>query len=244
VAVEATAATTDPAVIRRARQTHRERPRRPGVVVCATLGLFLAGACSSGGGARPAQPAAGTTVVATDAATTALRGAVTAMRQESSFRFSGRISQASGATQVVGEFQAPDRVHLVVTASQGTTAEYISIGSTVYVKNASTGKWVNRFQSPASANTSDPRVTFDAVAQAQQVTASGDGYDFTLPAPAVALLVTGLGSGVAVSGHLKPTPGGIGHLDLRITSPKAQLQETDDYQNLGSGPAVVQPPVG
>jgi hypothetical protein len=145
---------------------------------------------------------------------------------------------------VVGEFQAPDRLHETVTPPKGSPVELVFIGPRAFVKDPRSGAW--RSRPSAGPATSDPRAAFEVLNQTTDVRLTEGAYRFTLPPNATASLARLLGGAATpngATGTLTLTGPAIGQLTIDLPgSPTVHLTIT--YRDPGAAPPVQQPTVG
>ena len=194
--------------------------RRLGIV--ALLALPLAGCAGSSHGTAPAAGEAAAT----------LRTAARAMRQSPGYRFAAHVVVGPGASDVTGEFQAPDRVHTLLS-ERGATVESVFLGNQAFVRDRS-GRWVDRLQAPAAGT--DPRASFDAVAAATGVTLVGDEYRFTLTGDAARRLA----KASKVQGRARV----VGGVVTRLEYDAGTLHVAIDYRDVGGPVTVDRPQLG
>ena len=164
------------------------------------------------------------------------------MATASSYRFNASITVQNVTTKVVGEFQAPDRIHETIGTATATVAETIFVGGQVFVHDPATHVW-HPAQKPAGASSTDPRLAFTVVQQAQNVTASGSTMTFTLPAAAVSQLLQAAPGDKVGEAHGAATlaAGGLSHLELTVPSAQRTVRVSLDYADIGSAPPVTAP---
>ena len=220
--------------------------RRSTWLVPATL---LAAAALGGCGGRAPQ-SSGASASQPQTAPRAVPGAASliaatrAMETASSYRFAGSVSVASSTTRVAGEFEAPDRVHELITTPQGATVEVVFAGPQVFVRDRATGRWSPERGTGAAA--SDPRHAFLMLEQATSVAETGDGSTFTFALPA-----TAASEFADVSGHAPAATAGQGSatvaggvlstLRYDIAAPTARVDVLLTYTDVGHAPPVSLP---
>ena len=222
--------------------TTTDRRRGPGrhwilaVAAVAAAGGLVFAACSD----DPRRAAEGEES-ARARATAELRGAAAAMQQAGGFRFDATIASGGTTTRVVGHFEAPDRVHQVVTVAGHPTAEAVFIGRQAFVKDPATGTFRNRVQ-PPPAGTADPRAAFAALAQARGVSREGTTWRFSLPEQAARLLLQGPATGPGLAGDAHVEGGRLKTLAYRSSGPRP-VEVSVTYSDVGTAPPVAEPAV-
>lgn len=218
------------------------RPSRgPLRVVAGAVGLALAtglclGACT---GATPSGNASAVTK-----AKSGLEAAVAAMQRASSFSFTGAVGPQRAPVHLSGQFTAPDREHLVVSAGNGTTTELVFAGKQAYVKTTA-GTWVNKLSNGSAP--ADPRQLFHALDAASSVTMRDtDGsttYSFLLPATAASALggTQAASSSSHVQGTARVVHGRLADLSLRWGAGATLLEADVSYTMVDTTPPVVTP---
>lgn len=217
-----------------------------GLTVVGLAALVLAtGACGSG--AATSAPVAGQSTAAVSPATTALRSAAHTLAGAADFTFASTVTVGPSSSQVAGQFQAPDIVHLTVRGATPGTTEVLFVRSKSYVR-ATDGTWQNRLT--PSAGSADPRSTFDVVDTATSVAAvasatPGDTtFTFRLSPTAAARIVqgTGAGAGSSLTGTAVVRNGHLAGLTLRSTSGGSPLTVSIAYSAVGTTPPIPVPP--
>ena len=105
-----------------------------------------------------------------------------------SYRFNAVVTLGSSVTRLVGEYQAPDRLHEVVTAPGGGGADVIFVGPQPFVLDPRSGRWT---KGRPGAPLPDPRQAFRVLDSAEHVEASGGTLRFELPVRAARQLNPG-----------------------------------------------------
>lgn len=175
------------------------------------------------------------------AATKALTDATRKMQQAPSYSFDATITVGQTKTNVKGEFQAPDRLHQVVTAPGAAIVEIISVGSQVFVKDPTTGMWHNQ---PGSAQQGsiDPRAAFEALAKATNIDEEYGLYEFELTGEAARIAPGASGKkGEKAKGTAKLAGKRVSMLELRAPGNNPIVMRIS-YANFGSA-TPVEPPV-
>jgi hypothetical protein len=165
------------------------------------------------------------------------------MQAARGFTYQGSIDVSGSATQILGQFAAPDSDHLVVTAANGSKTELLFVNGRSFVKKAA-GSWSSdKFN--GSTSLSDPRSLFAVLDQATDVTsrsaANGDVYTFVLPPTAASALFPGSTAPV-VEGTATVHDGDLAVLVLRMTRSGVSATTSISYAAIGSIPALPQPP--
>lgn len=188
-------------------------PRTAVIVPVAVLAFILTAmvAASSGHHGRPS---------------TALARAARTMQTTSAYRFTARVSAAGSTTTIAGEYQAPDRIHEVITPPRGRPVEATFGG---------------KAQGSGNANSqADPREAFAVLAQATNVkaahlkVANGSSYTFDLPTAASAKLLSTTQSVKAARGQATIGRAGIVHLSFHFVQGSHLVDVAIDYRDIGS----------
>lgn len=160
------------------------------------------------------------------------------MQSASGYRFSALVDVASSRITVTGEFQAPDRIHEVVTSPGGVRAEALLVGTDSFVRDAATGRW---HRTATASTATDPRTAFSVLRQATGVTLAGGRYVFSLPAEATARLLAGGSSGGPGSGTAVLAGGVIASLQISLSQAGRPVTVSLQYSSVGSAPPVTAP---
>jgi hypothetical protein len=162
------------------------------------------------------------------------------MQHAPNFSFDATVIASKSTTRLVGQFDAPDHEHLVLTTSKGTSSELLFIGSKTYVRNA-TGAWQDAFGRVTGS--SNPRAAFGALAGsschsvALPSRSPGTRYECTLTAHNASAILQGATARGLVKGSV--TVNGVGISDLSLHGKGFAM--VIDYTNVGTTPPV-QPP--
>jgi hypothetical protein len=169
-----------------------------------------------------------------------LKTAIAAMQRAPNFSFDATVIASHSATRLVGQFEAPDREHLLLTPSRGTSDELLFIGSKTYVRSAS-GTWQDALGGVTGS--SNPRAAFAALAGAPCRPAPlRDGspatrYSCTLTARNATSIVRGSAANGPVLCSVTLNAGSISGLRLRGKGFDAMIS----YASVGTTPPVPQP---
>lgn len=165
------------------------------------------------------------------------------MQAASGYAFTAVVDVGSSRVGVSGEFQAPDRIHEVITSPSGARAEEVLVGSDTFVRDPTTGKW-RRSTTPSSAT--DPRTAFSVLQQAGGVSRSGERYVFSLPASALRRLLASGSAATAGAGSGAATLGdhAISSLQISLTLSGRPVSLSLQYSAVGTAPPVTAPVVG
>ena len=219
------------------------RPRAASAACLLGCGAaLLLAACSASSPAALASPSTTSAAAAASSAgaTAALRAAARAMATASGYRFTATVTVGPTQTGVVGEFQAPDRVHETITVPRASLVEAVFAGSQVFVRQNG-GPWAHS-ATPSLHPEADPRAAFGALGQATDVRPVDGWYRFTLPAAAVnGLLEGGGGASARGTGRAHITGAGIDRLELRLSSRGRNITMLLGYTDIGSAPPVATP---
>jgi hypothetical protein len=161
-----------------------------------------------------------------------------------SYRFTGSVTVGSSSTTVNGEFQAPDRVHELISTSAGQTIEVEFAGGKTYVRDRTSRRWtVGTVPGPSSGG--DPRTAFSVLQEASDVTTSADGggVKFSLLPDAAARIATlpHQAGPVAVTGRAVLSGADLSSLSFSVLAGNEQLALVLGYSDVGHGPAVTVP---
>jgi outer membrane lipoprotein-sorting protein len=199
------------------------------------IAALVAGGCASSTQSAPRRGADSDPQV-----TRELTGAVDAMRAVRSYRFVATVQTEKEAAVARGEFQAPDRVHQMITVGNRPAAELVINGTRVAVRDPRTGAWRDRQNGAAAA--SDPRAAFTTLTQARDVRKEGQTYRFTLSTDAAAALVRGTQvSKGAITGTVVLAGGRISSLDYSVTGKGRTVHVSIVYSEFDAAPPVVVP---
>jgi hypothetical protein len=219
------------------------------VVVAGLASVALAtGACGNGAASlgSPSSQASQTAVAATPA-TAELRSAAHALAGATNFTFASTVTVGASSSQISGQFQAPNLVHLTVKGASAGTTEVLFVGTKSFVR-AKDGTWQSKLSN--SSASADPRSTFAVVDTATSVT---DGpsttpgattYGFQLTPAATARIVTGAGTraGSTLTGTAAVRNGVLANLTLHSASAESPFTVSIDYSAVGTTPAIPLPP--
>jgi hypothetical protein len=169
-------------------------------------------------------------------ASATLLQAVRTMEAAPSYHFSGQVAIGIEVLKLAGEFSAPDHLHETLTLVGGPPVERVIIGAVAYQRSA-TG-WT-RIAGASTAG--DPRTTFNALANATQVKASGSVYSFELTGTGAAALVSAAGPSTAVSGTVTLASGQIASLTYQSPA-GAGTTVSFTYSAIGTTAPVTAPP--
>jgi hypothetical protein len=154
------------------------------------------------------------------------------MQRLHGYRFEGDVVTGTQTAHLIGEFQAPDRVHQLVTTPAGTI-EVVLIGAKAYRRVAPSGAW----EQVAGATSGDPRAAFATLAKAASK-ASGPGtYAFSLTGEDAKVLA---GAATDLSGTATVTTGHITDLQYRTTAATA-VNVHLTYKDFNAAPPVTAP---
>ena len=169
-----------------------------------------------------------------------LRTAIAGMQQAANFSFDATVVASHSTTRLIGQFQAPDREHLVLTPPRGSSSELLFIGTKAYVRSA-TGTWQDALGGVTGST--NPRAAFGAFTgsacapAALPAGAVGTRYSCTLAAGRAGVIVRGAAARGPV--HCSVTVTGAVISDLRL---RGQNFDADiAYADVGSTPALPQP---
>lgn len=163
------------------------------------------------------------------------------MQAASGYAFTGVVEVASSQVRVSGEFQAPDRIHEVVTSPNGARAEVLLIGSVSFLREAATSQW---HRSSAASAATDPRTAFSVLKQATGVRRSGVRYLFRLPTLATSRLLTGGGAAGPGSGMAVLADHSISSLQVSVSAAGRLVTVSLYYSAIGTAPPVTAPSGG
>jgi len=209
-------------------------------------GLVLAtGACGST--AATSTPLAGQSTATVSPATTALRSAAHTLAGAADFAFASTVTVGPSSSQLAGQFQAPDIVHLTVRGASPGTTEVLFVGSKSYVR-ATDGTWQHRLTT--SSGSADPRSTFGvvdtatSVAEVASATPGDTTFTFRLSPTAAARVVQGTGTeaGSPLTGTAVVRNGRLAGLTLRSTSGRSPLTVSISYSAVGTTAPIAVPP--
>jgi hypothetical protein len=171
------------------------------------------------------------------------------MAEAGSYRFTGSITVGASATKVSGEFQAPDRLHELITTAQGQMVEVVFVGGRAFIHDRASGRWTigttpaGSAAAPSAGN--DPRTAFLMLQGATNISASPDGgtMQFSLKPDVAAQIVRLPSSGTPVvgSGTAVLSGGDLSSLSFSVRSGAQQLAVVLGYSDVGHGPAVSVP---
>ena len=162
------------------------------------------------------------------------------MRRAPNFSFAATVIAAHSTTRLIGQFEAPDREHLLLTPSRGSSDELLFIGSKTYIRGTS-GSWQDVLGGVTGS--SQPLATFAALAGSRcRPTPLGDGspgtrYSCRLTARNATTIVRGSTAHGPVLCSVTVSGGSISDLRLRGKG----FDATIAYANVGTTPPVPQP---
>lgn len=191
----------------------------------------------------PQSPSTTTSAESSQTDRAAFKRATHTMAVATSFRFVADVSRSTGVPlHLIGEFNAPDRLHETVTGSPQGAVELALIGGRAYRRRPD-GHWVEAAPANGAGSVTsgqDPRLTFTVIGEANQVTGSGSSYRFTLTGAAARRLD---GAASNVSGAATLSGDSISSLEYHGDDP-AGTKVAIVYSEIGTAPAVVTPPLG
>jgi hypothetical protein len=163
------------------------------------------------------------------------------MGQTTGYRFAATVGSAPAQVQLLGELQAPDRVHETIEVAGKASAEVVFIGSKAFVRDPKSGSWRNRVQGGAPTST-DVRTAFATLALVHTVTRNGATYTFEVPASATQAFAGSTATGT-VTGSAHVTNGLIDTLTYRATVSGQVVDVRIEFTDMNNAPAVVEPTV-
>lgn len=165
------------------------------------------------------------------------------MVKAASYRFVAAIDAAGRTTRVTGEFQAPDRLHEIITSGASPAVETVFAGGRVFVRDARSGQWSQPTTAAGTPAAPDPRLAFAWLEQADHVSQTGSVFRFSLPSSVARQLVQTQTSTAAVTGEGTATAAaeGISHLEFDLRGASGGVRIVLDYTAIGRGPSVTQP---
>jgi hypothetical protein len=180
--------------------------------------------------------------LASRAAATGLRGAAGAIAAARSYTFGASVTVGASTTRVTGEFQAPDRVHELITVGQ-RSAEVAFIGARAFTRDAASGRW-SSVASGAAPTGADPRTAFTVLTQAEGTFAPA-GITFRLPTAVAGQLLVGNSrrSVSSIVGRAVVAAGGLSHLEFSISASGGPVNVVLDYRDINTAPPVATPNV-
>jgi hypothetical protein len=226
----------------------RSSPGRLAVVAGLATVALASGACGSGAASSGTpSPKASQTAVAASPAAAELRSAAHALAGATSFTFASTVTVGASSSQLSGQFQAPDLVHLTVKGASTGTTEVLFVGTKSFVR-AKDGTWQSKLST--SSASADPRSTFAVVDTATSVTAGpsttpgATTYGFRLTPAAAARIVTGARTraGSTLTGTAAVRNGVLANLTLHSPSGGSPFTVSIDYSAVGTTPAIPLPP--
>ena len=203
--------------------------------------VLSTGACGSSG--ATSTPVAEQSTAAVSPATTALRSAAHTLARAADFTFASTVAVGPSSSQLAGQFQAPNVVHLTVRSASSVTTEVLFVGPKSFVR-ATDGTWQNRLT--ASPGSADPRSTFGVVDTATSVsevasaTPGDTTFTFRLSPGAAARIVQGTGS--PLTGTAVVHNGRLASLTLRSTSGGSPFTVSIAYSAVGTTTPIALPP--
>jgi hypothetical protein len=162
------------------------------------------------------------------------------MQRAPNFSFDATVIASHSTTRLIGQFEAPDREHLLLTPSRGSTDELLFIGSKTYIRSTS-GSWQDALGGVTGS--SKPLAAFAALAGSScHRTPLGDGspgtrYSCMLTARNAATIVRASVAHGPVRCSVTVSEGSISTLILRGKG----FDATIAYANVGTTPPVPQP---
>jgi hypothetical protein len=162
------------------------------------------------------------------------------MQRAPNFSFDATIVASHSTTRLIGQFEAPDREHLVLTPPTGSSSELLFVGSKAYFRSPS-GTWQDSLGGVAGS--ANPRAAFRALVGAicspglSSAGVAGTRYSCTLTSHKALSIVRGNGAKGLV--HCSVTIDGpiIKDLTLRGSGFDAVIS----YGNVGSTPSLPKP---
>lgn len=162
------------------------------------------------------------------------------MQRAPNFSFDATVVASHSTTRLIGQFEAPDREHLVLTTSRGSSNELLFIGSKTYVRNAG-GTWQDALGGVTGS--SNPLAAFAALAGARcratplQDGSPGTRYACTLTAGSAKTIVRGSATNGPILCSVTVNAATISDLSLRGKGFDVMIA----YANVGTTPPVPQP---
>lgn len=207
--------------------------------------VLSTGACGSSG--ATSTPVAEQSTAAVSPATTALRSAAHTLARAADFTFASTVAVGPSSSQLAGQFQAPNVVHLTVRSASSVTTEVLFVGPKSFVR-ATDGTWQNRLT--ASPGSADPRSTFGVVDTATSVsevasaTPGDTTFTFRLSPSTAARIVQGTGTvaGSPLTGTAVVRNGRLAGLTLRSTSGGSPFTVSIAYSAVGTTTPIALPP--
>jgi hypothetical protein len=170
----------------------------------------------------------------------ALKTAIAGMQHAPNFSFDATVIASHSTTRLIGQFEAPDREHLVLSPSRGSSSELLFIGSKTYIRSAS-GTWQDALG--GARGSSNPRGAFGVLAGSLCRPASlpggppGARYSCALTARQATTIVRGSAANSPVRCSVTVNGASISDLNLRGKGFDADI----GYMNVGTTPPVPQP---
>jgi hypothetical protein len=166
------------------------------------------------------------------------------MTKADNFTFAATTRTHGSTTTIVGQFQQPDRDHLIVSNAGGTTTEILLLGTKAYV-HVSDGTWQSGPGTPTG--TSSPRSAFGVLQHVTNVRvlahpAGETQYSFTVPSPAAKTIVQGAKTGTAISLTGTAVVSDNTITDLVFNDPAQIFTAEIAYSAIGTTPAFPLPP--
>lgn len=204
---------------------------------------LAAAGCSSADGSSSRESGESSPSANDPEAAEDLSNAATAMQEVTGYRFDAIVGDAPVQIQLVGEFQAPDRLHETITIAGAPSGAVVFIGADAFVQDPATGTWENRVENTATAVATDLRSAFTALTNAEGVTRRATTYSFEIPAADARGLVGSDVTGV-VEGSAVIEGGLVTTLVYRATVGGRPVEVRVTYTDIGSAPPVEEPVTG
>jgi hypothetical protein len=156
------------------------------------------------------------------------------MERAPNFAFTASVTTAGGTTNLLGNFNAPDREDLHLQAPNGTASEVLFVGTKAYLKSPD-GSW--RDALGGSSRSSDPRSAFAALLTARFGPAHGTTYPCTMSASEASAIAKGPAQAGPISCAVALDGTTVSALRLRAH----HFNATITYSGVGTTPPVPQP---
>jgi hypothetical protein len=160
------------------------------------------------------------------------------------FTFAATTTTHGSTTTIIGQFQQPDRDHLIVSSAAGATTEILLLGPKAYVRLAD-GTWKHGPGMPTGS--SDPRSSFGVLQQASDVrvlarSAGETKYSFAVSGTSAKTIVQGatVGSPVNLTGTVVVSNNTV--TDLAFSDPAQMFTAEIAYSAIGTTAAIPLPP--
>jgi hypothetical protein len=226
----------------------RSSPGRLAVMGSLASVAMATGACGHGAASLGSpSPQASQTAVPATSATAELRSAAHALAGATNFTFASTVTVGASSSQISGQVQAPNLVHITVKGASAGTTEVLFVGTKSFVR-VKDGTWQSKLST--SSASADPRSTFAVVDTATSVTAEPTvtpgttNFGLQLSPAAAARIVTGAGTraGSTLTGTATVRNGVLTNLTLHSPSAESPLTVSIDYSAVGTTPAIPLPP--